>query len=80
MKLLIIIKEYSNGATEYVTTEELWFNSQWENGFLGAFRKIAKSDYGLRHVCLAVRTSGPLSICLSLFTQLGSDLMGFYEI
>jgi len=23
--------------------------------FLGAFRKIAKSDYQLRHVCLSVR-------------------------
>jgi len=42
----------------------LAFLSSKLNQFLGSFRKIAKRDYYLRHVCVSVRLSARTSICL----------------
>ena len=61
---------------------------------LETFRKIAKSKYWLRHVCLSVCLSVSLSVCLSvclsatlpvrpsapLMEQLGPHMSDFHEI
>ena len=71
---------YSNNRSVFVTKTECGVRTVSLNKFIIIFRrirKITKSEYYLRPVCLSVRPSVFLSVRME---QLGSHWAAFYEI